>query len=165
MVHEDAATILPIARPIVESVVWATVATVGPDGRPRTRVLHPVWRWAPEMNGVVTVRPTPIKRQHLAASAWVSLSYWSPAHDAVVIDAHARWITDDERVATWDLVASTPPPVGFDPVTIWPGGPTSADFAAWFLEPIRIRTTTAARLAAADPYDLWSRPTATPAME
>lgn len=28
---------LDVARPIVEAVVWCTVATVGPDGAPRTR--------------------------------------------------------------------------------------------------------------------------------
>jgi hypothetical protein len=41
----DLAEVAAVARPIVERVVWATIATVGPDGRPRTRLMHPVWWW------------------------------------------------------------------------------------------------------------------------
>ena len=26
-------------------IVWATVATVDERGRPRSRVLHPIWEW------------------------------------------------------------------------------------------------------------------------
>ena len=26
-------------------IVWATAATVDPQGRPWTRVLHPIWQW------------------------------------------------------------------------------------------------------------------------
>lgn len=37
-----------VAPPFVETahrIVWATVATVGPDLRPRSRILHPIWEW------------------------------------------------------------------------------------------------------------------------
>ena len=27
----------------IARIAWATVATVGPDGAPRTRILHPIW--------------------------------------------------------------------------------------------------------------------------
>ncbi|GAA0941747.1 hypothetical protein GCM10009559_37440 [Pseudonocardia zijingensis] len=30
---------------IAHRIVWATVATVDAQGRPWTRVLHPVWEW------------------------------------------------------------------------------------------------------------------------
>ncbi len=30
---------------MAHEIVWCSVATVEPDGRPRTRVLHPYWEW------------------------------------------------------------------------------------------------------------------------
>ena len=30
---------------MAHSIVSCTVATTGTDGRPRTRVLHPIWEW------------------------------------------------------------------------------------------------------------------------
>ena len=30
---------------LAHRIVWCTVATTGADGRPRTRVLHPIWEW------------------------------------------------------------------------------------------------------------------------
>ena len=35
-------------RAMAHEIVWCTVATVGPDDRPRTRVLHPFWEWEGE---------------------------------------------------------------------------------------------------------------------
>ncbi|UDY34189.1 pyridoxamine 5'-phosphate oxidase family protein [Dermatobacter hominis] len=146
------------AERIAADVVWATMATVGPDGVPRTRVVHPVLRWddgAPR--GWVTSRPTALRRRHLSASPWVSLTWWSPAQDVLTVDCHAAWVADDEVVDVWDRIASTPEPVGFDPATIWPDGPGSG-FAAIALRAHRVRVAPVADAAAGRPALLWTEP-------
>ncbi|MDY7102513.1 MAG: pyridoxamine 5'-phosphate oxidase family protein [Actinomycetota bacterium] len=125
-------TLLPLdevtatAREIVERIVWCTVTTVTPDGAPRNRLMHPVWRWdgdAPE--ALVTSRLTPIKLRHLAANPHVSCFYWDPSHDTAAIDATAEWVPAEDIPEAWETIRTTPPPVGFDPAMIWPDGPTS----------------------------------------
>ena len=127
------------ARPIVERVVWATVASVGPDGRPRTRLMHPVWFWDGDVpTALVSARPTRLKLAHLAAQSAVSCHYWDPAHDTVAIDAVAAWVPAGDRAAAWAAVASVPEPVGFDPAIVWPGGPGADDCAFLHLAAHRI---------------------------
>lgn len=116
------------ARAIVERIVWCTVATAGPDGEVRTRLMHPVWWWSGD-DGVPFAlvsarRATPVKERHLAANPIVSCFYWDPAHDTVAIDATARWVEGGARAAAWEAVKGVAPPVGFDPAMIWPDGPT-----------------------------------------
>lgn len=131
------------ARPIVERIVWCTVATTG-SGEPRCRLMHPVWFWEDERpSALVSVRPTPIKRAHLAASPLVSCLYWDPVHDTVAVDAVAEWIPPSERASTWDAIARVPAPVGFDPAIIWPDGPEAADCAFLRFTAHRIVATTA----------------------
>lgn len=133
---------LALARSIVERIVWATVATAGADGAPRARLMHPVWWWdgdTPE--ALVSARPTPLKRAHLAANPWVSCSYWDPAHDTVVIDAAASWVPGADRAAAWARIAAVPSPVGFDPAMIWPDGPESDDCAFLRFRATRIVAT------------------------
>jgi hypothetical protein len=120
------AEIVAVARPIVERIVWAMVTTVSDRGEPRTRLMHPVWDWtggAPV--ALVSARSTPIKTRHLAANPHVTCSYWDPQHDTVVLDARAEWVAADERSAAWEAVKRVPEPVGFDPASVWPGGPAS----------------------------------------
>lgn len=115
------------ARSIVERIIWCTVASVGDEG-PRCRLMHPVWFWEDERpTALVTVRPTPIKRAHLATSPLVSCLYWDPDHHTVAIDAAAEWIPRSENRRTWEAVERVPAPVGFDPAIIWPDGPDAAD--------------------------------------
>ena len=64
---------------MAHKIVWCTVATVDAKGRPRSRVLHPIWRWdGDRLEGWVATGPTPTKRAHLDASPFVSCNYWSP---------------------------------------------------------------------------------------
>jgi hypothetical protein len=135
-----------MARPIVERVVWATVATVGPDGRARTRLMHPVWFWDGERpEALVSARPTPLKVAHLAAQPDVSCHYWDPAHDTVTIEATAEWVEPERRGDAWARVAAVPEPVGFDPAIIWPDGPDSDDCAFLRFTAYRIIARPAAR--------------------
>jgi len=61
---------------ITYRVVWCSVATVGPTGRPRSRVLHPYWEMTGgHVRGWAVTRPTPLKLAHLAHCPYVSCSY------------------------------------------------------------------------------------------
>jgi hypothetical protein len=136
---------IAVARDLVERIVWCTVATSGAAG-PRTRLMHPVWWWDdPAPVALVTCRPTPLKRRHLAASPAVSCFYWDPAHDTVAIDAVAEWVPSEERAAAWAAIAAVPPPVGFDPAMIWPDGPDVADCAILRLTAHRLVAAPAGR--------------------
>src|SRR5262249_45005859 len=67
---------------ISHRVVWCSVATVGPTGRPRSRVLHPYWEMTGgHVRGWAVTRPTPLKLAHLAHCPYVSCSYSNPSHD------------------------------------------------------------------------------------
>jgi len=128
---------------IAHRIVWATVATTGADGRPRTRILHPIWEWdGTSLVGWIATGPTAVKRAALAHSPYVSLTYWDPTHDVATADCRASWVLDDAgREEVWNRFARTPPPVGYDPAIIppWRDGPRSAAFAGIRLEPDRLR--------------------------
>ncbi|MEZ5233195.1 MAG: hypothetical protein R2749_10875 [Acidimicrobiales bacterium] len=51
-------TIAPAFVEMAHRIVWCTVATVDPTGRPRTRVLHPLWQWdGSELVGWILTSP------------------------------------------------------------------------------------------------------------
>ena len=143
---------------VAADVVWCSMATVDRRNRPRSRVVHPVW-WLDGggLTGVVGVRPTALKRAHLAHSPYASLSYWSPRHDVAVAECAARWEEDPlERVAAWERMKATPPPMGYDPATAWPGGPEAEDWAVLHLEPWRVRAARAESIAAGAGFEVWA---------
>lgn len=138
-------TLQDIAPAFVEmahAIVWCSAATVDAKGRPRSRVLHPIWQWDEEhLEGWIATSPTPIKRAHLAASPHISCNYWSPNQDTCVAECHAEWAFDDEtRAMVWNLFRDGPAPVGYDPAMI-PGWDNAAspNFAALRLRPWRLR--------------------------
>lgn len=140
----DVSVVRDLARPIVERIVWATVATVGPDGAPRTRLMHPVWFWdGTTPSALVSARPSPLKIAHIAAQPAVSCFYWDPSHDTVAIDALAAWVPDAHRPAAWERVRAVAEPVGFDPGLVWPDGPESDDCGFLHLTAHRIVATPA----------------------
>src|ERR1051326_4161010 len=123
-------------------IVWSTVATVDAKGRPRSRILHPIWQWdGIRLVGWAGTTATPTKRAHLNASPYISINYWSPSHDTCVAECRATWLLDDAgRTKVWDLFLNTPGPVGYNP-TIVPAwtSPTCEAFAGLKLEPGRLR--------------------------
>lgn len=123
-------------------IVWASAATVDAQGRPRSRVLHPIWQWdGAKLTGWIGTSATPTKRAHLEASPFMSLNYWASNQDTCVAECRAAWAFDDEtRTRVWELFASTPPPIGYDPKIIpaWTS-PTCEAFAVLRLEPWRLR--------------------------
>lgn len=135
--------IAPAFVDMAHTIVWASVTTVDRDGKPRSRILHPIWEWdGTDLVGWIATVPTPVKRAHLDANPEVAVSYWAPTHDTCSAECLAQWYVDDDtRTAVWDKFANGPEPVGYDPRIIpqWADGPTSDQFAALRLTPYRVR--------------------------
>lgn len=123
-------------------IVWATAATVTPQGRPQTRVLHPVWEWDGEsLVGWVATNPLSPKRADLDANPWLSLTYWDATQDTCTADCEVEWVLDDEgRRDVWNRIAGAPDPVGYDPSLIAPWTSPLVDvFGGLKLTPTRLR--------------------------
>lgn len=134
--------VAPAFVEMAHSIVWCSAATVDSQGRPRSRILHPIWQWdGTDLVGWIGTGPTPIKRAHLKASPYMSLNYWTPSQDTCVAECRAEWAFDDETCRmVWNLFLNTPEPVGYNPAIIpaW-NSPTSENFAVLRLEPWRLR--------------------------
>jgi hypothetical protein len=144
---------------VAHRIGWCTHATVDRRGRPRSRLVHPIWE--PTEDGLVgwlTSRPTPLRRAHLAATPFVSCSYWDPSHDVAVAECAASWIEDEHKRHAWDVFRAAPAPAGYDPATIWPDGPDDPDAGVIRLDPWRLKVADAATLAAGGPAQVWRRP-------
>ena len=138
----DLAQVAPAFVQMAHSIVWCSTATVDPNGRPRSRMLHPIWEWNGEtLVGWVATSPTALKRAHLHASPYMSLNYWSPSHDTCVAECRATWILDDDgRRTVWDRFLNAPPPLGYNPTIVAPWtSPTCDAFAGIQLKPWRLR--------------------------
>lgn len=99
------------------AVVLCTAATVDSRGRPRTRILHPIWEGA---TGWVTTRRSSPKIRHLSANPWLSLAYIADPFKPIYVECHAEWDGDlDTRQRIWELLRRTPPPLGFEPAETW----------------------------------------------
>jgi hypothetical protein len=137
------ATVAPAFVEMAHRIVWATVATVDPNNRPRTRILHPLWSFdGTNLSGVIATGPTPAKLADLGHRPYVSISYWSPNQDVCRADCRATWAFDDATcVEVWERFRDAPAPVGYDPAIIpgWRDGPMSEAFAVLLLEPYLLR--------------------------
>ena len=139
------ASLAEIAPGFIETahrVVWATVATVDQQGRPRSRVLHPIWEFdGDRLVGWIGTGPTPVKVAHLERNPFVSVNYWDPQQDIATAECRAELLDDDETCTrVWNLLENAPEPVGYDPTTIpaW-NEPTDAAFVVMRLDPWRLR--------------------------
>jgi hypothetical protein len=135
--------IAPAFVEMAHRIVWASVATVDDQGRPRSRVLHPFWEWDGErLVGWVGTSPSP-KLAHLERTGFASVNYWAVNQDTCTAECRAEVRTDDaSRTAVWDAFVAAPAPVGYHPGEIgMPGwdSPTSPGFVALRLEPWRLR--------------------------
>ncbi|MFC0600220.1 pyridoxamine 5'-phosphate oxidase family protein [Streptomyces palmae] len=126
----------------ISDIAYATMITVDKKGRPRARVLLPVWE-------VVDGRPvgwlaaykTPVKSAHLANNPHTTYSYWSPRQNAVFVDSVSRWVEDEPtKRRAWELYRKgSPPGVGYDPRGYWHGGPTDPEYHVVRIEPWRVQ--------------------------
>jgi hypothetical protein len=147
--------IAPAFVEIAHRIVWCTVATIDTKGRPRTRILHPIWEWdGSTLVGWIATSPDSPKGAHLAAHPEVSLTYWDPSHDVATADCGASWRNDDDtRTWLWERFKTAPPPVGYDPAMIpaWTS-PTAPGFGALRLEPTTLRVIRALNFADAQSW-------------
>ncbi len=136
------ADVAPAFIEMAHRIVWCSAVTVDSQGRPRSRILHPIWTWdGAQIVGWVGTRPSSVKRAHLNAHPYMSMNYWTPSHDTCVAECRATWAFDDEtRCMVWDLFVNGPAPVGYDPAIV-PGwdSPMADAFAALRLDPWRLR--------------------------
>jgi hypothetical protein len=139
---DNLAETAPAFVAMAHRTVWASVATVDRQLRPRTRILHPIWTWDGQLlTGWIATRPSALKRAHLERSPYVSVNYWAPNHDTCVAECNARWAEDvPTRARVWELFKNGPEPVGYDP-SIVPGwsSPESPNFGVLQLMPWRLR--------------------------
>jgi hypothetical protein len=134
--------VAPAFVEMAHRIVWCTVGTTDPRGRPRTRVLHPIWEWDGErLDGWIATSPLSPKAHDLASMPRVSLTYWNPEQDTCTAECAAQWQTSDEaRTEGWRKFAEGPAPVGYDPSIIpaW-DEPSSVAFGILHLVPDRLR--------------------------
>jgi general stress protein 26 len=137
-------------------IVWCTVATVDSKGRPRNRILHPIWEGT---TGWIATGRQSLKTKHLANNPNVSLLYWDPAQQNVQIEATADWEDDAaERRRVWELYKAAPPPLGYDIGDFFPGGPDGGGWGLLKITPCRIELSGMADSAAGLPLRrVWRR--------
>jgi general stress protein 26 len=137
----------------VSRIVWCTVATVDRRGRPRTRILHPIWEGA--TGWIATGRET-LKTRHLEHNPYVSLCYWDQQHQQVYADCLAEWDDDmAQKRRVWDLYKNTPPPLGYDPGMIWQSGVEDPTYGLLKLTPWRIELYALGDLISGKDSQVW----------
>lgn len=141
---------------IAHRIVWCTFATVDAKGRPRSRLVHPLWTVEGDgsLVGRVSSRRGSPKSAHLAANPYASCSYWDARQDVAVAECHAEWDPDPAR--SWHLFARPEPPLGFDPAAMFAGGLESPDAGIVVLRPWRLRWAEASDLAAGGRPVVWT---------
>ena len=137
----------------VARIVWCSVATVDRQGRPRTRILHPIWEGA---TGWIATGRHSLKEKHLAASPYMSLSYWDQEHEQIYVDCAAEWQDDpSEKQRIWELYKDTPPPLAYDPQIIWQAGPSDPGYGLLRLRPWRIELFALKDMITGTPPRVW----------
>jgi uncharacterized pyridoxamine 5'-phosphate oxidase family protein len=119
----------------VHTMVWCSVATIDTHGRPRSRILHPIWEGN---TGWIGTHRHSHKARHLEANPYVSLAYIQDVMKPVYVDCKAEWVDDlAQKQRVWDLFKNAPPPLGYDPAHDFIR-PDHADFGLLRLMPWRI---------------------------
>lgn len=134
--------IAPRFREMAHSIGMAVAATVGSGGRPRTRVVQPVWEWVDgELVGWVSTEADSPKIADLGRTPALALTYWRPDQDTCGADCDVEIVTDDAvRTATWDRFLHAPGAAQVDLSThpAWVG-PDDPAFGVLRLRPICLR--------------------------
>ena len=136
----------------VSRIVWCTITTVDAKGRPRSRILHPVWEGT---TGWIMTGRQSFKAKHLEKNPNVAVSYWDQKHDNVYAECQAEWADDAAtKQRVWDLFKATPEPYGYDPKLFFPAADSPA-FGVLKLTPRRIELSSLADLPAQRPPRVW----------
>lgn len=137
----------------VNRIVWCTLTTVDRQGRPRSRIIHPIWDGP--TGWIATGRHT-LKEKHLTKNPYVSLSYWDPQHQQAFVDTRAEWDDDPAtKQRIWNLLKDTPPPMGYDPGLFWKGGPEDPAYGVLKLTPWRIELWSLGEMATGVEPKVW----------
>lgn len=137
----------------VNRIVWCTVATVDSKGRPRSRILHPIWDGS---TGWIATGRNSFKSKHLAKNPYVSLTYWDPQHQQVYAECKASW--DDSQATKdrlYEMYLHAPAPMGYDLKMFWRQGATDPGLGALKLEPWRIELSSMGDMATGKPPLVW----------
>ena len=119
----------------VAKIVWCNVATVDTLGRPRSRVLHPMWEGS---TGWIMTGRHSLKAKHLKENPHLSLAYVAEPFTPIYVEATAEWIEEaSEKKRIWDLFNNTPEPYGYDPAPFF-GSVDSEGFGVLKLIPWQI---------------------------
>ena len=123
----------------VHRIVWCNMATVDAKGRPRSRIVHPIWEGS---TGWIATHRTSFKNRHLAANPYVSLAYTADIAQPVYADCIASWADDQsDKQRIWDLFTIAPEPLGYDPAPFFIA-PDHPNFGVLKLTPWRIAVVT-----------------------
>lgn len=131
-------------RERVFAMVWCNGATVDAEGRPRSRVIHPIWDG---QAAYLTTDPKTAKVKQLKASPFISLAYIADPFKPVYVECRVIWQNDlPTRQLVWDLFKNIPEPMGGDLKNVW-GHVDNPGYTVLRLEPWRIEL-----------YDLLNQP-------
>ncbi|MBI2723641.1 MAG: pyridoxamine 5'-phosphate oxidase family protein [Chloroflexi bacterium] len=137
----------------VARIAWCSAATVDTRGRPRQRILHPIWEGS---TGWIATGRHSLKERHLARAPYLALSYWDPQHQQVYVECAATWDDDAAtKLRVWNLYKSTPPPLGYDPQMIWRDGPHDPTYGLLKLVPWRIELSALGDMMTGSPPRVW----------
>ena len=135
-------------------IAWCTVATVDAKGRPRSRILHPIWEGS---TGWIATGRQSFKARHLEGNPYVSLTYWDPQHEQVYADCLAAWEDDPaEKARIWDLYGSTPPPLGYD-LALFFRSKENPGYGLLRLQPWRIELSSLSGMMRGEGPRVWHR--------
>jgi general stress protein 26 len=123
----------------INKAVWCCLSTVDSKGRPRSRIVHPVWEGT---TGWITSRRETLKAKHIANNPHVAIAYVADVAKPVYVDGTAEWIDDlAEKARVWDFLKNTPPPMGFDLGTMFPSV-DAPNFGLLKITPWRVEVAT-----------------------
>jgi hypothetical protein len=94
-------------------IVWCNIATVDSLGRPRSRIVHPIWEG---LTGWIATRRSSFKDRHLVENPYLSLAYIADTVHPLYVDCASEWADDiGTKKRVWELYKAAPEPVGYDP--------------------------------------------------
>jgi hypothetical protein len=126
-------------------MVWCDMATVGPDGRPRTRIVHPVWEGD---TAHVTSLRIGAKADDIDRNPYVSLAYVGDPMKPAYAECIASWVDDrEERIEIRKRIAAIPEPLGYDTEKMF-GSYDFTNLTMLRLKPWKIRLSVAGDLSA-----------------
>ncbi|MGX2998275.1 pyridoxamine 5'-phosphate oxidase family protein [Streptomyces sp. JNUCC 64] len=126
----------------IRDIVYCSLITVDKLGRPRARVLLPIWEVVDGRPvGWIAAYKTPVKTAHITNNPHVTCSYWNPRQNAVYVDSVSEWIEDPTvKREVWELYRQgSPRGVGYDPVHYWKKGPTDPEYGLLRMDPFRVQ--------------------------